>query len=106
MGMDLTKVERPAPNQAPRVARLTRHLKARLEDFGPGGPEVVQADQEHGVIRFRVPGKDSLELQNQLWERFQIRTAVEAGLVVCRLNPQIAFEQLDRLWGCLFELIG
>ena len=42
--MDLTRNIVPTSAQAPRVARLTRHLKARLEDFGPGGPEVVQAD--------------------------------------------------------------
>lgn len=106
MELDLTKAERPAPNQAPRVARLTRHLKARLEDFGPGGPEVVQADQKQGVVRFRIPGRDSLQVQKQLEERFQIRTAVEQGLVVCRLTGEVAFEQLDRLWGCLFELVG
>mgnify|MGYP003373825908 CR=1 FL=1 len=57
--MDLTRNIVPTSAQAPRVARLTRHLKARLEDFGPGGPEVVQADQATGTVRFRVPGKDS-----------------------------------------------
>ena len=41
--MDSTRNIVPTSAQAPRVARLTRHLKARLEDFGPGGPEVVQA---------------------------------------------------------------
>lgn len=104
--MDLTQKIAAAPDQAPRVARLTRHLKARLEDFGPGGPEVVQADQEHGVVRFRVPGKDSAWLQGQLRERWNIQIQVEDGLAVCRLGPEIAFEQLDRLWGCLFELVG
>ena len=84
--MDLTRNIVPTSAQAPRVARLTRHLKARLEDFGPGGPEVVQADQATGTVRFRVPGKD--------------------GLAVCRLGPDTPFEGLDRLWGCLFELVG
>ena len=48
--MDLTRNIVPTSAQAPRVARLTRHLKARLEDFGPGGPEVVQADQALSLI--------------------------------------------------------
>lgn len=104
--MDLTQNYVPVPEQASRVARLTRHLKARLEDFGPGGPQVVQADQETGQVRFRIPGKDSLWLQAQLKERFHICLAVEDGLAVCRLRPEVAFEELDRFWGCLFELVG
>ena len=32
-----------------RIARLPRHLKARLEDFGPGGPQVVSAEEETGL---------------------------------------------------------
>ena len=41
--VDLTKAAGDSRDPA-RVARLTRHLKARLEDFGPGGPQVVSAD--------------------------------------------------------------
>lgn len=104
--MDLTQNMVPTTEQAPRVARLTRHLKARLEDFGPGGPEVVRADQETGTVCFRVPGKDSDWLRQQLGERWDIRIQVEDGLAVCRLRADIPFEQLDRLWGCLFELVG
>lgn len=104
--MDLTQNMVPTPEQAARVAHLTRHLKARLEDFGPGGPEVVQADQETGVVRFRIPGKDSAWLQAQLKERWNTEIEVEDGLAVCRLRADIAFEQLDRLWGRLFELVG
>lgn len=104
--MNLTQNHIPTPAEAPRVARLTRHLKARLEDFGPGGPEVVQADQATGVVRFRIPGKDSAWLQEQLGERWNIQIRVEDGQAVCRLGPDIAFEQLDRFWGCLFELVG
>ena len=103
--MDLTQNRAAAAKEAPRVARLTRHLKARLEDFEPGGPEVVQADQETGVVRFRIPGRDSAWLQAQLKERWDIRIGVEDGLAVC-LSPEVAFEQLDRFWGCLFELVG
>lgn len=104
--MDLTRNIVPTSAQAPRVARLTRHLRARLEDFGPGGPEVVQADQATGTVRFRVPGKDSVWLQQQLGERWNIQIQVEDGLAVCRLEPDTPFEGLDRLWGCLFELVG
>ena len=104
--MDLTQHTVPSTEQAPRVAQLTRHLKARLEDFGPGGPEVVRADQENGTVCFRVPGKDSAWVGEQLEKRWDIRIQTEDGLAVCRLRAEIPFEQLDRLWGCLFELIG
>lgn len=104
--MDLTRNIAPTSAQAPRVARLTRHLKARLEDFGPGGPEDIQADQTTGTVRFRLPGKDSAWLQQQLGERWNIQIQVEDGLAVCRLGPDTPFEGLDRLWGCLFELVG
>ncbi len=38
--VDLARPGAPSGDRA-RVARLTRHLKARLEDFGPGGPQVT-----------------------------------------------------------------
>ena len=45
--VDLTQAA--GDNRDPaRVARLTRHWKARLEDFGPGGPQVVSADEGNG----------------------------------------------------------
>lgn len=43
--VDLTQTA--GDNRDPaRVARLTRHWKARLEDFGPGGPQVVSATRK------------------------------------------------------------
>ena len=50
------KTPRPAAGQEALVARLVRHLEARLKDFGPGGPEVLQADQESGLVAARFPG--------------------------------------------------
>ena len=46
--IDLTHSNR-APGSEARVARLTRHLRARLLDFGPGGPEVLSADEAAGT---------------------------------------------------------
>ena len=42
--IDLTHPNR-VPGSEARVARLTRHLRARLLDFGPGGPEGLSADE-------------------------------------------------------------
>ena len=52
--IDLTHSNR-APGSEARVARLTRHLRARLLDFGPGGPEVLSADEAAGTVP-SVPG--------------------------------------------------
>ena len=43
--VDLARPGAPSGDRA-RVARLTRHLKARLEDFGPGGPRVTGVDRK------------------------------------------------------------
>ena len=40
-----------------RLARLVRHCKARMEDFGPGGPQVQSADQSTGRVTLRFPGR-------------------------------------------------
>ena len=42
-------------------------------------------------------------VRQQLEERWDIRIQVEDGLAVCRLRADVPFEQLDRLWGCLFD---
>ena len=56
----------PVPGQEERLARLTRHLMARLEDFGPGGPEEVRGDQDTGVVTARVPGRSAARAAEQL----------------------------------------
>ena len=63
--VDLTKAAGDSRDPA-RVARLTRHLKARLEDFGPGGPQVVSADEEAGAVTARFPGRDTAQVLRRL----------------------------------------
>ena len=101
--VDLT---RPAGAQDPaRTARLTRHLKARLEDFGPGGPEVVSADQQAGQVLVRFPGHDAAQVLRRLEDGCGVRAVQEGELALFRLSPQVRFEDLDYLWGCLFEIL-
>lgn len=88
-----------------RTARLTRHLKARLEDFGPGGPEVVSADQEKGSVLVRFPGHDTAQVLRLLEERWGVRALRQGELTLFRLNPGIPFEDLDYVWGCLFDIL-
>ena len=56
--VDLARPGAPSGDRA-RVARLTRHLKARLEDFGPGGPQVTGVDEASGTVTARFPGQDT-----------------------------------------------
>ena len=95
----------PSPGQGERLARLTRHLKARLEDFGPGGPEVVRADQEQGLVAARFPGHSPDQVIRQLEQNFGLLAALEGDCALFRLSPQVRFEDLDYLWGCLYELL-
>ena len=74
--VDLARPGAPSGDRA-RVARLTRHLKARLEDFGPGGPQVTGVDEASGTVT-----------------------------AVFRLAPSVRFEDLDYVWGALFEVLG
>ncbi len=103
-----------------RIARLTRHLKARLEDFGPGGPQVVSADEETGAVTARFPGHDTAQVLQRLEKQCGVRAVQEGELALFRLTPQVRFEELalfrltpqvrfedlDYVWGCLFDILG
>lgn len=88
----------------PRLARLTRHWKARLEDFGPGGPQVLGADQERGEVLARFPGHETGTVLAGLKE-MGVSAQQEGENARFFLRPDICFEDLDYAWGCLFELL-
>lgn len=102
--LDLSKPS-PAAGRKPGWAQLVRHLDARLRDFGPGGPAVVSADQCRGVVSARFPGHDTAQVLEALRTSAGISAALEGDLAVFYLSPQVPFEELDRLWGCLFQLL-
>lgn len=102
--VDLSR-SRPQPGQEDRAARLTRHLEARLRDFGPGGPEVLDSDQQTGRITVRFPGHKTAEVLDLLSSRFGVSAALEEEQAVFYLSPDIPFENLDYVWGCLFEVL-
>ena len=90
-------------NDHEKLERLTRHLKARLEDFGPEGPEVTQFDMLHGIVGARFPNNEPWEIVNDLERDHGILSVAEENDVVFYLNDDIQFEELDYLWGSLFE---
>ena len=98
-------IRRPAPEQEERVARLTRHLEARLRDFGPGGPEVLETDQQTGFVAARFPGHPTGDVLERLARECGVSAAQEGDRAVFYLSPSVQFEDLDYIWGCLFDLL-
>lgn len=93
------------PELRPRLARLTRHLRARLLDFGPGGPQVLSADQEEGRVEASFPGHDTGRVLAELEGR-GVLALREGDAALFLLGPRTRFEDLDYLWGCLFDILG
>jgi len=87
-----------------RLARLTRHLNARLLDFGPGGPEVLEANQDQGRILARFPGHDTAQVLHGL-EHLGVSAVLRGENALFLLQPNTRFEDLDYVWGCLFDLL-
>ena len=96
----------PRPGDPARLARLTRHLAARLQDFGPGGPELRCADQARGLVRARFSGRSPRALAEALGRDFGVLVRAEGDDLVFQLTPEIPFEDLDYVWGCLFQVLG
>ena len=90
---------------SPRLAALTRHLNARLLDFEPGGPEVLSCDQSTGQIRVRFPNHSPQAVAHALGRRFGVEIRAEEQYALFYLNEMIQFEDLDYVWGCLFEIL-
>ena len=96
----------PTPSNPERRAALTRHLNARLLDFDPGGPEVLLCDPESGLIRFCLPDLSAHRASAALSMNYQIQTIPASDYIELYLNETIPFEDLDYVWGCLFQLLA
>lgn len=95
----------PANTASPRLAALTRHLNARLLDFDPGGPEVISCDQSSGQTQVRFPNRSPQAVAQALASRFGVEIRAEEQYALFYLNEMIQFEDLDYVWGCLFEIL-
>ena len=95
----------PASRPSPRLAALTRHLRARLLDFDPGGPEVIAWDEGTGWIKARFPNLSPQEAEEALRSRFGVEICAEGQYALFYLNETLPFEDLDYVWGCLFEIL-
>ena len=95
--VDLARPGAPSGDRA-RVARLTRHLKARLEDFGPGGPQVTGVDEASGTVTARFPGQDTGGVLDRLERDWGVTVLQDGEDAVFRLAPSVRFEDLDYVW--------
>ena len=91
--IDLTHPNR-VPGSEARVARLTRHLRARLLDFGPGGPEVLSADEAAGAVRARFPGHDAAKYWTG-WPPQRVSAPAWTGTAPCSFCPRTL---VSRTW--------
>lgn len=102
--LDLTQADRQILDPS-RLAALTRHLHARLLDFGPDGPEVLNWDQTSGVIQVTFPGHDIQSVSAQL-KACGVQITPNPDYALLYLDETIPFEHLDYLWGCLFDILA
>ena len=89
--VDLARPGAPSGDRA-RVARLTRHLKARLE--------------ASGTVTARFPGQDTGGVLDRLERDWGVTVLQDGEDAVFRLAPSVRFEDLDYVWGALFEVLG
>lgn len=92
------------PKNSEHLARLVRHLQERLKDLGPNGPSLSPC-QESGRITALFPSYSSAELAENLAQRFGVLVQAAENEVIFNLSPDLPFEDLDYVWGCLFQLL-
>lgn len=90
---------------SPRLSALTRHLNARLLDFEPGGPEVISCDERTGQVKARFPHHSTQAVADALHSCFGVDICAENQYALFYLNETILFEDLDYVWGCLYEIL-
>lgn len=82
------------------------HLAARAPGLRPrAGRSSSPPTKKTGQVRARFPGHDADDIRRQLETRFGVRTRLDGDGLRFQLSPHIAFEELDYVWGCLFELL-
>ena len=92
-------------NPSLRLARLARHLEARLRDFAPGTTQVLPADQNTGTVSVRFPGRDTAQVAALLEHRSDVPANLSGDWLAFQLSPDLRFEDLDHLWGCILEIL-
>jgi hypothetical protein len=90
------------------LAQLARHLSARLEELEDGC--ILLRGWERaadGQVTARFPGQDAAALARRVADCVPVRCeAEEPDILHFWLTPNDRFEELDAIWGVLFESIS
>ena len=54
----------------------------------------------------RFPGHETAQVLRRLEGECGVLAAQSGEAAVFRLSPSVRFEDLDYVWGCLFDLLG
>lgn len=86
----------------PKVPRLTRHMKARLEEFFAVKTEGFYEDL--GEIHISVEGMEILSLHLALLQQ-NVFTQIKEGKLCFQLQACHSFEDIDFLWSILLGIL-
>lgn len=86
-----------------KMAQLTRHMKARLEEYFC--VSTVTCDQSQGFLQVSLKGFSCGEVVEKL-EKHHIFMVAEEELLCCYLSPKHKFEDIDFVWGILLGILG
>ena len=66
---------------------------------------VTDWSQEQGKLSVSIPNHSAIQMQQAL-KQYGITCPVEQEKLVFYLSEQIAFEDLDFVWGVLFQILS
>lgn len=98
------KTPAPPEEQGDRLAHLSRHLKARLEEFF--ALSTTHFDQKAGSLSVKIQDADLENLVKALGEGYNVTLDHQGETLTFYLRQHHRFEEIDRLWGCFFGLLG
>ena len=89
------------------IARLARHLSARLEELESACVLVRGwASAADGRVEARFPGRDAVVLRDRLAACPVVCRAGAGDTLVFWLTADTPFEALDTVWGLLYESLS
>lgn len=63
-------------------------------------------DEASGTVTARFPGQDTGGVLDRLERDWGVTVLQDGEDAVFRLAPSVRFEDLDYVWGALFEVLG
>lgn len=103
--VDLARPGAPSGDRA-RVARPDPALEGRLEDFGPGGPQVTGWMRRPAPLPPASPARTPAGCWTG-WSGTGVSPSFRMGRTPCSALPPLSgLRTWDYVWGALFEVLG